>query len=269
MDTRFSAHPKGTIVKPIKIGLATLAAVILSFAPARAADVTVFAAASLTDVLEDVGTRYEEKTSNHVVFSFAASSALAKQIENSAGADIFISADTGWMDYLASKALLDRSTRKNLLGNSLVLVAPADSNTIIKITNSFPLLAALQGGRLSMADPESVPAGRYGRDALIALGVWPAVQDHIASAENVRVALAYVARKEAPLGIVYKTDAMSEPKVRIVGTFPASSHQPIIYPAALIKDAKPEAKDFLNYLSSSDARTAFERAGFAIFGAAN
>lgn len=265
----FSTPLKVRIVKPIRIGLATLAIAFLPFVPARAANITVFAAASLTDALQNVGKRYEKRTGNHVVFSFAASSALAKQIENSAGADIFISADTNWMDYLNSKGLIDRSMRKNLLGNSLVLVAPADSKTTIKITNHFPLLALLKGGRLSMADPESVPAGRYGHAALVALGVWPAVRDRIASAENVRVALTYVARKEAPLGIVYKTDAMSEPKVRIVGTFPENSHQPIIYPAALIKDAKPEAKDFLNYLSSPDARTAFEGAGFTVFSTAN
>ena len=256
-------------MKPIKIGLAALAAAFLSFGPARAADITVFAAASLTDALQNIGKRYERRTPDHVVFSFAASSALAKQIENSAGADIFISADTDWMGYLESKGLIDRSTRKNLLGNSLVLVAPADSNATIKITNHFPLLTLLKGGRLSMADPENVPAGKYGRAALVALGVWPAVEDHIASADNVRVALAYVARKEAPLGIVYRTDAMSESNVRIAGTFPAGSHPPIIYPAALTKDAKPQAKEFLKYLSSRDSRMMFERAGFTVLGTAN
>src|SRR5262249_37151390 len=236
--------------------------------PARAADITVFAAASLTNVLQDIGKGYEAKTHNHVVFSFAASSTLAKQIEGSSGADIFMSADTDWMDYLDSRGLIDHPTRKNLLGNSLVLVAPADSNTTIDVADHFPLLAALQGGRLSMADPDSVPAGKYGRTALIALGVWSTVQDHIVSAENVRVALAYVARKEAPLGIVYKTDAMSEPKVKVVGTFPENSHQPIVYPEALTKGAQAGAKDFLAYLSSPDARAAFEKAGFTILGAA-
>lgn len=255
-------------MRPIKFIFATLAAAILWLTPAQAADITVFAAASLTDVLQDVGKSYEAKTHNHVVFSFAASSTLAKQIERSAGADAFISADTDWMEYLDSKGLIDHPTRKNLLGNSLVLVAPADSGTTINVTDHFPLLAALHGGRLSMADPDSVPAGKYGRTALIALGVWSSVQDHIVSAENVRVALAYVARKEAPLGIVYKTDAMSEPKVKIVGTFPENSHQPIVYPAALTKDAKPDAKDFLAYLSSPEARAAFDKAGFTVLGAA-
>jgi len=255
-------------MRPIKFAIAALAATLLSFAQAQAADITVFAAASLTDVMQDIGKSYEAKTHNHIVFSFAASSTLAKQIEGSAGADIFMSADTDWMEYLDSKGLIDHPTRKNLLGNSLVLVAPADSNITINVTDHFPLLAALGGGRLSMADPDSVPAGKYGRTALIALSVWPTVQDHIVSAENVRVALAYVARKEAPLGIVYKTDAMSEPKVKVVGTFPENSHQPIVYPAALTKDAQAGAKDFLAYLSSPEARAAFEKAGFTALGAA-
>jgi molybdate transport system substrate-binding protein len=160
--------------------------------------------------------------------------------------------------------LIDHPTRKNLLGNSLVLVAPADSNVSINVADHFPLLAALRGGRLSMADPDGVPAGKYGLTALIALGVWPSVQDHIVSAENVRAALAYVARKEAPLGIVYKTDAFAEPKVRIASMFPENSHQPIVYPAALTRDAKPEAKNFFGYLSGAKAKAIFEKAGFVV-----
>jgi molybdate transport system substrate-binding protein len=251
-------------MKPSKIVLSGLAALLLSFVPAQAADIAVFAAASLTDALQDIGKSYEAKTHNQVVFSFAASSTLAKQIERSSGADVFMSADTDWMDYLDSKGLIDRPTRKNLLGNSLVLVMPADSGITIDVADRFPLLAALNGGRLSMADPNSVPAGKYGRAALIALGAWSSVQDHIVSAENVRVALAYVARKEAPLGIVYKTDALSEPDVKIAGTFPENSHRPIVYPAALTSDAKPEAKNFLGYLSGPEARAIFEKAGFTV-----
>jgi len=243
-------------------------AAMVSIATAKAADITVFAAASLTNVLQDIGKNYEARTHDHVAFSFAASSSLAKQIEGSAGADLFLSADTDWMDYLDSKGLIDHPTRKNLVGNALVLVAPADSKTTINVADHFPLVQELNGGRLSMADPDSVPAGKYGRTALIALGVWSSVQDHIVSAENVRVALAYVARKEAPLGIVYATDAYSEPKVRIVGTFPENSHQPIVYPVALTKDAKPDAKGFLTYLSGPEARAAFEKAGFTVLGAA-
>lgn len=253
-------------MRPIRFALATFIAIVFSLVQAHAADITVFAAASLTNVLEDAGKAYEAKTHNHVSFSFAASSTLAKQIEGSSGADIFISADTDWMEYLDSKGLIDRPTRKNLLGNSLVLVAPANSTQAINVTDHFPLLAALHGGRLSIAEPDSVPAGKYGRAALIALGVWNTVQDHLVSAENVRVALAYVARGEAPLGIVYKTDALSEPKVKIVGTFPENSHQPIVYPAALTKDAKPGSADFLAYLSGPEAHAAFETAGFTVLG---
>ena len=253
-------------MKPIKLAFAALAATCVSFAPVHAADVTVFAAASLTNVLQDIGKSYEAKTHNHIEFSFAASSALAKQIEASSGADIFMSADTEWMDYLDKKGLIDHSTRRNLLGNALVLIAPAASTEAISIADHFPLLAALNGGRLSIAEPDSVPAGKYGRSALIALGVWDTVKDHLVSAENVRVALAYVARKEAPLGIVYKTDALAEPKVKIAGTFPENSHQPIVYPAALTKDAKPEAKDFLAYLSSPEAHAVFDKAGFTVLG---
>ncbi len=249
------------IVRPFALALI---AILLSFAPAGAADITVFAAASLTDVLNEIGNSYEAKTHNRVVFAFGASSTLAKQIESSAGADVFLSADTDWMNYLDSKDLIDRKSRKNLVGNTLVLIAPAGTGTTIEIGDHFPLLQELHGGRLSMADPDSVPAGKYGRAALIALGVWPSVKDHIVSSENVRVALAYVARGEAPLGIVYKTDALSEPKVKIVGAFPTGSHQPIVYPAALTKDSKQEAKGFLLYLSGPEARAVFEKAGFAV-----
>ena len=251
-------------MRPIKLAFAAWAAAFFSFVPAQAADITVFAAASLTEVLQDIGSSYETKTHDRVVFSFAASSTLAKQIEGSSGADIFMSADTDWMDYLDSKGLIDHSSRMNLLRNSLVLITPADSNVSINVADHFPLLAALRGGRLSMADPDSVPAGKYGRTALIALGVWPSVQDHIVSAENVRAALAYVARKEAPLGIVYKTDAIAEPKVRIASMFPENSHQPIVYPAALTRDAKPEAKNFFGYLSGAKAKAIFEKAGFVV-----
>lgn len=254
-------------MKCIRIVFATSFAAMVSVATAKAADITVFAAASLTNVLQDIGKSYEAKTHDHVAFSFAASSTLAKQIEGSAGADMFMSADTDWMDYLDSKGLIDHPTRKNLVGNALVLIAPADSKATINVTDHFPLQKELNGGRLSMADPDSVPAGKYGRTALIALGVWSAVQDHIVSAENVRVALAFVARKETPLGIVYTTDAYSEPKVRIVGTFPENSHQPIVYPVALTKDAKPDARAFLAYLSGPEARAAFEKAGFTVLGA--
>src|SRR5262249_16275073 len=152
-------------------------------------------------------------------------------------ADMFISADTDWMDYLDNRGLVARETRVNLLANHLVLIAPSDSNVALRIAPHFDIGRALQGGRLSVADTDLVPAGRYAKAALTALGVWNVVVDHLAQAENVRVALSYVARGEAPLGIVYTTDATSEPKVRIVDTFPENTHQKIVYPAALTKEA--------------------------------
>ncbi|HEY4944102.1 MAG TPA: molybdate ABC transporter substrate-binding protein [Rhizomicrobium sp.] len=246
-----------------------LAAALLAIAPlaAQAGTITVFAAASLTDALGDVGKAYQAKTGNSAVFSFASSSVLAKQIEASGGADIFMSADTDWMDYLDSRSLIAHDTRKNLLGNHLVLIAPAGANVSLTIAPHFDLLGTLQGGRLSVADPDSVPAGKYARTALTTLGVWNGVVNHLVQAENVRVALAYVSRGEAPLGIVYTTDAVSDKGVRVVGTFPENSHAPIVYPAALVKDARPEAKAFLDFLSGPEATAIFEKDGFVVLGA--
>jgi molybdate transport system substrate-binding protein len=240
-----------------------LAALLALLAPARAEQpVTVFAAASLSDVLEAVGRAYETQGGGQVVFSFASSSALARQIEASGGADIFISADRDWMDELGKRGLLAPGTRRDLAGNRLVLIAPAGSNVAVKVAPHVDLLAALHGGRLALADPDSVPAGKYARAALAALGVWDSVTPHLAPAENVRAALAYVARGEAPLGIVYATDAKAEPRVKLVGTFPDDTHPPIVYSAALLKGAKPQAKAFLAFLTSAKARTIFTRAGF-------
>ena len=179
--------------------------------PAFAADVTVFGAASLADALKEIAANYKKASGKDVAVSLAASSQLARQIEASAGADIFISADLDWMDYLDNKGLIQHDTRENLLGNKLVLVAGKDVSTNITIAPHFDLLGALKGGRLAMADPDSVPAGKYGRTALMSLGIWNGVLNHVVNAENVRVALAYVARGEAPLGIVYETDAKADP----------------------------------------------------------
>lgn len=251
-----------------RIGL-TLVPLLAAFAPAfaRAADVTVFAAASLSDALGEVGKAWQQKTGHTAAISFAASSVLARQIEHSQGADVFISADTQWMDDLDKHGLIARDTRRDLLGNHLVLIAPATSKLTLAIAPHFDLLGALGGGRLSVADPSSVPAGIYAKAALTNLGVWNAVVDHLASAENVRVALAYVARGEAPLGIVYTTDAMAEAKVRMVDTFPDSTHPPIVYPVALMKDAKPLARDLLDYLESPAAAALFHKDGFTVLGA--
>jgi molybdate transport system substrate-binding protein len=234
-------------------------------AQAEARDaITVLAAASLTNVMQQIGMNYQAATGKRVVFSFAASMILAKQIEASAGADMFISADGESMGYLDQKNLIARGTRTNLLGNSLVLVAPVDSKIGLRITPGFRLAEALRGGRLALANTQSVPAGRYGKAALTALGVWDSVKDRLAEGEDVRASLAYVARGESPLGIVYATDARVEPKVRVVGTFPQSTHEPIVYPAALTKDAKPDAAAFLAYLRAPASRTVLERAGFTV-----
>jgi len=250
--------------------LAALLVAVLFAHPVAAADsgpVTMFAAASLTDALGEIGKAYEAKTGTHVVFSFAASSVLARQIESSAGADLFMSADSDWMNYLDDRGLIAHATRRDLLGNHLVLVAPSAAAVSVAIAPHFDLLGALHGGRLAIADPDSVPAGKYGRQALTSLGVWNRVVDHIAIAENVRAALAFVARGETPLGIVYTTDAMAEHAVRIAGTFPDNSHAAIVYPVALTKEAKPAAADFLKFLSSDTAIAIFKKDGFVVLGA--
>lgn len=248
-----------------RFALALLCAALFA-TPVLAADITVFAAASLTDALNEIGKSYEARTGNHVVFSFAASSVLARQIESSAGADMFLSADLDWMDYLDKKNLLKPGTRKTLLGNHLVLIAPAGLKVDVKIAPHFDLAGALGNSRLALADPASVPAGKYGKTALTNLGVWDSVSNKLAVAENVRAALAYVARGETTLGIVYNTDAKIEPRVHVVGTFPDSSHAPILYPVALTKDGKPAAADFEKYLESPAAKAVFAKDGFIVTG---
>jgi molybdate transport system substrate-binding protein len=241
-------------------------AALLVAAPlaAQAADLTVFAAASLTNVLQKAADGYKAKTGKTVAVSFAASSVLAKQIEASGGADMFISADEDWMNYLDKKGLIQKDTRKDLLASHLVLIAPAGLDIAVKIAPHFDLAKIVGNGKLAVADPASVPAGKYAKASLTTLGVWDSVQGHLAQAENVRVALSYVARGEAPLGIVYTTDAMAEPRVKIVGEFPDNSHASILYPIALTKDSKPDTQAFLDYLRSSDASAIFTKAGFIV-----
>jgi molybdate transport system substrate-binding protein len=233
-------------------------------ADAGQSPVTVFAAASLTNVLQEVGDAFTKETSITVKFSFAASSVLARQIENGAPADVFFSADPQWMDYLQTGRLIQVSTRHDVLGNRLVLVAPADSKIALKIAPRFALAAALGKGRLATGDPDSVPVGRYAHEALTNLGVWNDVVDRLVRADNVRSALAFVDRGEAPLGIVYRTDALVDKKVRVVDVFPDDTHQPIIYPIALIVRAKADAAKFLAYVRGPSAAIAFEHYGFAI-----
>src|SRR5262245_28964759 len=221
----------------------------------------VFAAASLKNALDEVVTLAAVKP----VISYGASSALAKQIESGAPAQMFISADLDWMDYLEQRKLIRNATRKSILGNKLVLIAPAASTVKAAIGPGFPLASLLGDGRLATADPAHVPAGKYTKEALEKLGVWTSVAGKLAATENVRVALALVARGEAPLGTVYATDAASEPKVRVVAAFPDGLHAPIVYPAALTSTAPASgpAADFLALLSSPTARAVFQKHGFA------
>lgn len=247
---------------------AVFAAVVCTVAPqaARADDPVVFAAASLKDALDAINSDWQKASGKHATISYAASSALAKQIEAAAPADVFISADLEWMDYVAKKDLIVPASRHNLLGNVLVLVAPADSKAgNVDIKHGFPLDKLLNGGKLAMADPNAVPAGKYGKAALTKLGVWDSVSGSVAAAENVRACLLLVARGEAPYGIVYKTDAAIEPKVKIVGTFPADAVPPIIYPIAQTASSKnPDAAAFISYLSGADATKQFEHYGFSV-----
>ena len=251
--------------------LALLTAAVLTLAAgtapavAQGRDVLVFAAASLKNALDEVAAQWQRESGKKAAISYAASNTLIKQIEQGAPADIFISADLDWMDYGQQKGLIKPDTRSNLLGNRLVLVAPKDSNISANIQPGFDLAALLKGGRLAMGNVDAVPAGKYGKAALEKLGAWVGVKDKIALAECVRAALVLVARGEAPLGIVYQTDAASDPTVKIVGTFPENTHPPIIYPVALTKDATgAEAIAFLNFLRSAAARAAFERQGFTV-----
>ena len=238
---------------------------VVAPAPAAAADVTVFAAASLKEALDAQVKSYETGTPYRVVVSYGASNALARQIEAGAPADIFISADLDWMDYLDQRRLLAPGTRNNLLTNALVLIAPASSTSALKIGPSFGLASALGNEKLALANPDSVPAGKYGRKALESLGIWSSVEKKLAPAENVRAALFLVSRGEAPFGIVYASDALADKNVRVVDIFPANTHPPIVYPAALVAASNSTtAKGFLDYLRSPSARPVWEKYGFGM-----
>jgi molybdate transport system substrate-binding protein len=248
--------------------LATLGvALLLSVSPSagKAADVMVFAAASLKETMDEQAKQFESSTGNKVIVSYGASNALAKQIEAGAPADLFISADLDWMDYLDQRHLIAGNTRGNLLRNTLVLIAPSSSSSTLKIRPGFGLAAALGTGKLAMANPDSVPAGKYGKASLEKLDVWAQVEKQVARAETVRAALALVSRDEAPFGIVYRTDALADKGVRIVDTFPPDTHPPIIYPAALVAGSKSTAGlPLLDYLRSASARPVWEKYGFAL-----
>jgi molybdate transport system substrate-binding protein len=245
--------------------LATLLLTLCATAtPAAERMLTVFAASSLTDVMEQIGRAYTASTRVPVRFSFAASSALARQVESGAPADVFVSADQEWMDYLATRNRIRPATRADVAGNALVLVAPADSRVQLRIAPGFAIGAALgRGGRLSTGDPASVPVGKYAKEALTNLKVWNVVEPRLIPADNVRAALNFVALGEAPLGIVYATDARGNAKVRVVDTFPATSHARISYPAAVTVTGGAEAAGFVQFLRGEAARAIFDNAGFA------
>ena len=231
--------------------------------PARA-PLRVFGAASLKGALDDANVRYQRVTGRQVVASYGGSDTMAKQIENGAPADIFISADVDWMDYLAKRNRIKPETRLNFLGNKLVLIASAGSADVA-IGPNFPLAQALGNGRLAIANPASVPAGKYGKAALEALGVWSSVKGRLALAPDVRAALELVSHREAPLGIVYQTDAVTDQGVDIVGTFPAPSHPPIVYPLAVTAaSTNPTAKSYIAFLQSDAVKPALGLQGFAL-----
>ena len=235
-------------------------------AAAQGKNVVILAAASLKNALDEASAAWARQTGKNIKISYAASSALARQIEGGIPADIFISADVPWMDYVAERKLIKPATRSDYLGNQIVLIAARDSSIALKIDKGFNLRDALgNDGRLAMGNVDAVPAGKYGKAALEHLGVWPSVSDRVAQAENVRMALTLVSRGEAPLGIVYKTDAASDPAVRIVGAFPSDSHPAIIYPMALLASStNPDAQAFVDYLKSPAARPLFEKQGFTV-----
>jgi len=233
-----------------------------SAANAKQPELLVFAAASLTNVLGELSTSWQASSGVKVRLSFAASSVQARQIEAGGNADVFVSADQEWMDYLQSRDLIDRTSRRNLVGNRLVLIAPADSKLELKIAPGFALAAALGAGRLATGDPDTVPVGRYARSALTSLGVWDEVADRLVRADNVRSAMTFVARGEVPLGIVYATDAQADSKVRVVDIFPENTHAPITYPAATLKSARPEVTAYLAFISGPDAADIWKKFGF-------
>jgi molybdate transport system substrate-binding protein len=243
--------------------IAVLCGLALSPALAQDKSLVVFAAASMKNALDDVDTAFTARTGVKVVASYAASSTLAKQIEQGAPADIFLSADTDWMDYATARKNINEPTRINLLGNSIVLIAPKDSKIDnVTIAPGFDLAKLAGDGRIATGDVKSVPSGKYAQAALEKLGAWQAAEPKFAMAESVRAALTLVARGEAALGIVYSTDARVEPGVRIVGTFPADSHPAIIYPVAATTTAKAEAGDYLAFLRSAAAKAILEKYGF-------
>lgn len=256
-------------LQAILLACALATAPLAASTAAPGTPISVFAAASMKEALDEATAAYQADTGQAVRVSYAASSALARQIEQGAPADVFVSADLDWMDYLQQRGLLDDASRRNLLGNTLVLVAPSTGKARAAALKPGVDLLPLLGndGRLALALTASVPAGKYAKAAFTALGVWPALAPRVAEAENVRAALMLVARGEAPLGVVYGSDAKAEPRVRVLATFPADSHPPIVYPVARLKAAThPQADAFLRWLQTPAADAIFRRHGFRVLG---
>jgi molybdate transport system substrate-binding protein len=250
-------------LKTLAVTMAVAAAALPPSAKAQDKSITIFAAASMKNAVDDINAAFTKATSIRVVTSYAASPALIKQIEEGAPADVFASADLEWMDYGSQKKVIKDDTRVNLLGNKLVLIAPKDSKvTNVSIVRGFDLAGLIGDGRIVTGDVRAVPVGKYAKAALEYLGVWASVERKFAMVENVRAALTLVARGEAVLGIVYETDAKVEPNVKMVGAFPAESHPAIVYPVALTVNAKPEAAQYLAFLRSQAAKSVFETYGF-------
>jgi molybdate transport system substrate-binding protein len=253
------------VFKPSLCRAAALVVTVLTPCFAAAEEISVFAAASMTNALAEIERNFEEATGHDLVVSLAGSSTLARQIQQGAPADIFISANPGWMDTLEADGLIEEGTRFDLLNNSIVLIAAGSDAAPVEIGPDMDLAGLLGDGRLAMALVDSVPAGIYGKASLESLGLWEGVEARVAQADNVRAALAYVATEEAPYGIVYATDAVAEDNVTLVGTFPADSHPPIVYPAADLANRDiPAETEFLDYLRGPEARAAFERQGFVV-----
>lgn len=259
---RLLRHALRTLSRARYIGGVLLAAASLTWASGAAAQ-QVYAAASLKNALDDLVTAYAQQTGHaKPVAVYASSSTLARQIEKGAPADIFISADQDWMDYAQKHDLIDNASRRNLLGNQLVLITALDNTTDVDLKPGVPLATLLGNGKLAMGDPTHVPAGLYGKAALEKLGAWSQVSSKVAGADNVRSALLLVARGEAPYGVVYRTDAAIEKRVRVAGVFPADSHPPIVYPIALTRHAAKDAEPFYRFLQTPQAAQVFQRYGF-------
>lgn len=247
------------------VGIALLTAG-LAVAPARAdEEITLFAAASMTDALTELADAYHERGGPPVKLAFASSSTLAKQIENGAPADLFVSADLKWMDYLAERSLIVEASRQNLAGNALVLIVPLDSALALEPARGFDMAATLGDDRLALGDPEHVPAGRYAKAALEYLGLWEAIEPKAVYAGDVRAALAFVEQGEVGAGIVYATDAAISAKVKVAGAFPSESHEPIVYPIAIVAGhERPEIAAFLAFLMGEAAAEIFRGYGFVV-----